>query len=104
MLAPVVVRHLGKGIHRLRNPVEIRFGHLHRRQDEAAAHALDLEHRAEAREGALVEQALEPREQFRFAQAQRFGRFAVGLIGQRETALQSIDDAAIGFVQCVIER
>jgi hypothetical protein len=58
------VRHLGKGIDHVEHALPIGFRNAHRGQNEGAAHALDLKHRAEAGQHARVEHRLQAFEQF----------------------------------------
>ena len=74
-------------------------GTSQRGEHEAAAHALDLEHGAEAGQRAFVQHAFQPGKQIRFGEAERLRNFAVGLVAQREVALERVDDPPVGVVQ-----
>ena len=98
VLAAVVVRDLGEGIDRLDHPRPLAFGHGHRGQAERAAHALDLVHRPEAREHAIVEKRLQAGDDLHLGEAEHGADIGEGGLGERKLALQRIDQAAIDVV------
>ena len=105
MIAAIVVRHFGEGIHLRRNPLEFSVGHAHRGQHERTARPLDLEHGTEARQHATFEHRIETLQQFRLAHVEGFRDLAVGFGNQREIALQGVDQPSVGLVrQCFRRR
>jgi len=95
MFTPVVVGDLRKGVNLFADTLVAFFGNRHGRETEGAAQALDLEHRAEAGEQTVGEQALDPPDQFAFSEAKRFGDSVKGSFADREAALHGVDDAPI---------
>ena len=67
------------------------FGHLQRGQDVAAARALDVEQRPEAREYALGQELVQALYDALFAPAQLRPNGGKGALIQRKTAVQVVD-------------
>jgi hypothetical protein len=95
-VAPVVVRDLAQGVHRLRHASN-RPPARPARRARRPAHALDLEHRAEARQGRFFQQ--------RFRRAISSTSLMPSAppprgkgVADREAALQGVDDAAVGLI------
>jgi hypothetical protein len=98
MLARIVVRNLRERVHRRRRVLEQFWRHAHRGEREGAAHALDLEQRPEARERAIVQQAIDGRDEVVLGRAERARRVEVRPLAHRKAGLQPVDDRAIELI------
>jgi len=92
------VGHFGKGVDHLEYPLPIVLGNAHRREDEGAAHPLDLKHRSKAGQHAGIKHRLQTFEEVLLADPERSCDFGVGQLADREVALQAVDDRAIDGV------
>jgi hypothetical protein len=95
MVAPVVVRDLGVGVDLGRHCLVALLGHGHGSQHEQAARALDLEQRAEAREHAALQQGRQPTDDIFLGPAELGGHIGEGAFGQRQVAVQALQQAGI---------
>jgi hypothetical protein len=97
--ALVVVRDLAHGAERRCDLVEAVGRHLHRAEHVLPAGALDLEERAETREHAVREELLHTRDQVDLVDAHAPRGGPERACGHGESALQLVDDAAVGLVE-----
>jgi len=93
------VRDLGQRVDRCRDFFEAIDRHRHRHQRESAAEAVDAVHRADARNVTTLFHGGEPREQFRFVDAELGGNGRERLGHERQILLYAIEDEAVEIVE-----
>ena len=98
MLAAVVVGDLGQAVEDGRYFVEAFFRHGQGGQGEGAAQAVDVEHGAEAGEGAVVQQGLHALAQGGGVAVQFLGQGVPGAVHQGQAELQAVDQAAVEVI------
>ena len=90
---------LGQRVDDRRDLAESLLRHLHGAQGEGAAQRHRVVHRAEAREDAILAQPCDPLDQLVLTNFQSGGDLGERPVDDRETALERVDDPAIGFAQ-----
>ena len=100
----VAVGHLRQRIDDARDAVEGGARHAQRRKAERPAHALDLVHRAEPAERALVNEATHARDQIILVQTELGGDGGKRPRNDREPFLQAVDYGAVQLIHALLHR
>ena len=98
MFALVVVRHLVEAVDLRRDRIEPCRGDGHGGEGHRSAEALGVEHRPEAGEHPVREQAAQPPDESGLPDPQRLGRRRERALAHRDAVLQRIDDGVVEII------